>query len=400
MSVFVMFEDVEDDRNRVWELVNDAHLHVHENDAGVENRHGLENIENGANHQLSKASVARSSETVATRPTAMSGRATKRLRRTNAHFHGLENIENDANHHGLEYIEYHHGLVNDANLNGFENDANLHGLENDENHLGLENDMNLHGLENNANPQGLGATLHGLENIANIANTYGSVASTSPAKLASNSDASTSPARLDYVDFDSDATTSPARLDYVDSDSDASGDELLRIWDRGPRRDPPAVAAVVHQVSHRRRGHGTPALPASLDLNVVLEQRANTVAEQGLLGRPIDFSEASVDNDELAEALMLRIASRIETARFYIGVTSDPVWRWRGGASDRGVMQGHSEVFECMTILAIRGPGLAAPLERLLIASAKEYHGARCANRATDSRGCFHAAINYLYVVH
>ena len=141
-------------------------------------------------------------------------------------------------------------------------------------------------------------------------------------------------------------------------------------------------------------------MPGPNGPNVVLEQRANTVADQGLLGWPIDFSGASVDDDELAEALMLRIASRIETERFYIGVTSDPVWRWWGGASDRGVMQGHSETFECMTILAIRGPGLAAPLERLLIASAKEYHGARCANRATDNRGCVGVAVNYLYIVH
>ena len=91
--------------------------------------------------------------------------------------------------------------------------------------------------------------------------------------------------------------------------------------------------------------------------------------------------------------------SRLDADHFYVGVTSDPSWRWRGGKAERGVMRGHCKRFSEMVILAVRPPKSAAPLEKMLIESAKASYGGRCMNKVKDSRGFSKDAVGFLYIV-
>ena len=188
------------------------------------------------------------------------------------------------------------------------------------------------------------------------------------------------------------------------SASSNDDDSLLNMWhdwdsqDTQRERDLASLEAAIIEPVHHFEPAPLLAPPAPKSCADVLFELYPRVAEQGL---PIDLSEANDDgDDDAAEAYMFRVASDMDVHSFYIGATSDVMWRWFGGASDRGVMPGHRECYDHMTILACRLPGSGAQLETRLITSARVAFGMRCKNKAMDSRGCVDSLVNFIYLVH
>ena len=192
--------------------------------------------------------------------------------------------------------------------------------------------------------------------------------------------------------------------DYRSSEPPAS---LMELWERGsPSNDggassaqaslPPAATAGGHTLYYQ--GPAAASLSTtSVNLPAALQHLIERVDANEL---PIFCDRTIIDDDDASvEALMLQIASRVDIGAFYVGVTTDPVHRWRGGPTERGWMPGHGEKYCRMDILAVRGPGCAASLETLLITSARTYNGSFCQNKALDSRGGVRSAINFLYIV-
>ena len=147
----------------------------------------------------------------------------------------------------------------------------------------------------------------------------------------------------------------------------------------------------------------------------VLQELAHSVLLASQRARelqlPIDFDNALDDitfddysrdistTGQDVERRMQSVASRRDVGGFYVGITSDPIWRWRGGASERGVMQGHCRTYQQMVILAFRAPGLAAPLEKMLIECAMASYSDQCLNKAKDNRGCVEDVVGFVYIV-
>ena len=147
----------------------------------------------------------------------------------------------------------------------------------------------------------------------------------------------------------------------------------------------------------------------------VLQELAHSVLLASQRARelqlPIDFDNALDDitfddysrdistTGQDVERRMQSVASRRDVGGFYVGITSDPIWRWRGGASERGVMQGHCRTYQQMVILAFRAPGLAAPLEKMLIECAMASYSDQCLNKAKGNRGCVKGVAGFVYIV-
>ena len=213
-----------------------------------------------------------------------------------------------------------------------------------------------------------------------------------------------------------DENDSEVDFDDVDYRSPGPPESLVDIWERGPPSSDVRVPAVCpssslhgspidgpvlripsgHSDLHY---HGPSTSTSSVNLTAALQYLREKVDANKL---PI-FCEYAVidDDDENVECLMLQILSQADIFSFYVGVTTDPVRRWLGGPgpTSRAWMHGHRQKYGRMDILAVRGPGFAASLERFLITSARNYYSSVCANKALDSRGCVRCEINYLYLV-
>ena len=213
-----------------------------------------------------------------------------------------------------------------------------------------------------------------------------------------------------------DENDSEVDFDDVDYRSLGPPESLVDIWERGPPSSDVRVPAVCpssslhgspidgpvlripsgHSDLHY---HGPSTSTSSVNLTAALQYLREKVDANKL---PI-FCEYAVidDDDENVERLMLQILSQADIFSFYVGVTTDPVRRWLGGRgpTSRAWMHGHRQKYGRMDILAIRGPGFAASLEKFLITSARNYYSSVCANKALDSRGCVRCEINYLYLV-
>ena len=213
-----------------------------------------------------------------------------------------------------------------------------------------------------------------------------------------------------------DENDSEVDFDDVDYRSPGPPESLVDIWERGPPSSDVRVPAVCpssslhgspidgpvlripsgHSDLHY---HGPSTSTSSVNLTAALQYLREKVDANKL---PI-FCEYAVidDDDENVECLMLQILSQGDIFSFYVGVTTDPVRRWLGGPgpTSRAWMHGHRQKYGRMDILAVRGPGFAASLERFLITSARNYYSSVCANKALDSRGCVRCEINYLYLV-
>ena len=213
---------------------------------------------------------------------------------------------------------------------------------------------------------------------------------------------------------DDEATSSPGSVansdDVVSADTAANAADrktssLMSLWDQALGATPweHEAPCAPSQLGDTPRGLSALPQPFVVVQTHLAHGAFDEAAQQAKeLQLPICFDHAEVNDssDEVVDALMHSLASRFDLRRFYVGVTMDPIRRWLGGASDRseqGVMRGHCAKYENMVILAFRGPGLAAPLESLLIASAKAIHGERCLNRAIDSRGCVNGVANFVY---
>ena len=213
-----------------------------------------------------------------------------------------------------------------------------------------------------------------------------------------------------------DENDSEVDFDDVDDRSPGPPESLVDIWERGPPSSDVRVPAVCpssslhgspidgpvlripsgHSDLHY---HGPSTSTSSVNLTAALQYLREKVDANKL---PIFLEYAVIDDDdENVECLMLQILSQADIFSFYVGVTTDPVRRWLGGPgpTSRAWMHGHRQKYGRMDILAVRGPGFAASLERFLITSARNYYSSVCANKALDSRGCVRCEINYLYLV-
>ena len=83
---------------------------------------------------------------------------------------------------------------------------------------------------------------------------------------------------------------------------------------------------------------------------------------------------------------------------FYVGATRSPLFRWTGGATTRGYMDGHCESWSEMRVIGIAPPGQGGSLERALIKHAKTY-SYQCHNKADDNRGMSPEHHCFIYVV-
>jgi len=121
-----------------------------------------------------------------------------------------------------------------------------------------------------------------------------------------------------------------------------------------------------------------------------LEERwdAARVAARGL---PVAFH---VVPDEELESFISHIVSGADA--FYIGATTDPKWRWVGGESERGFMQGHRETWNALHVLHLSESKSSRSQETRLIQHFMKQP--RCHNRKPDARGQVRDEPNFVYV--
>ena len=121
-----------------------------------------------------------------------------------------------------------------------------------------------------------------------------------------------------------------------------------------------------------------------------LEERwdAARVAARGL---PVAFH---VVPDEELESFISHIVSGADA--FYVGATTDPKWRWAGGESERGFMQGHRETWNALHVLHLSESKSSRSQETRLIQHFMKQP--RCHNRKPDARGQVRDEPNFIYV--
>ena len=83
---------------------------------------------------------------------------------------------------------------------------------------------------------------------------------------------------------------------------------------------------------------------------------------------------------------------------FYIGATTDPKWRWIGGESERGFMQGHSRNWNALHVLHLSESESSRSQEKRLIHHCMNQYPSRCHNRTPDARWQGRGEPNFLYV--
>ncbi len=199
---------------------------------------------------------------------------------------------------------------------------------------------------------------------------------------------------------DSSPSLAPTELE---SDS-LSQDSLLALLDNDPpsleeqqrqrERQDAVVARFLQtrlqyeqeQQEHQRRQREQPEC-----LSAQWERVADEVHSSG---HPIimKFTELYDIRDELT-------ALSYAADAFYVGATTDPIWRWEGGPSDRGrgeYMEGHSEQWQELNVLHISWGVEAVEIETSLIKQVIDHDN--CKNKASDSRGLVKSKPNFIYV--
>ena len=181
-------------------------------------------------------------------------------------------------------------------------------------------------------------------------------------------------------------------------------DPLLALWngppcrDRGPSWPSRGELSAILDPRHGRRAPPGSAhlLDPTLEedeLHGIWECAVKSARSHCL---PIKFHD--VEKDEL-QALIAGLVGDSEA--FYIGATVDPCWRWLGGNSDRGAMQGHLyNGWDRLHVLYLGQGREAAPLEASPIRFAEhQYPQWQCHNKAPDNRGQVRGVPNFIYLV-
>ena len=124
-----------------------------------------------------------------------------------------------------------------------------------------------------------------------------------------------------------------------------------------------------------------------------LEERLDAARVAARVGLPIAFHFVP---DEDLEVSIFEVVSYVDA--FYIGATTDPKWRWIGGESERGYMQGHSSNWNALHVLHISESQNSRSQEARVIRHFMNQYPSRCHNRAPDARGQLRGEPNFLYV--
>ena len=110
---------------------------------------------------------------------------------------------------------------------------------------------------------------------------------------------------------------------------------------------------------------------------------------------PITFDPQYSDEDTINLALSVAASAYA----FYVGATVDPIRRWLGGETSRGIMAGHIDAYDEMVVLAVRPPSQGCALETRCIVDLQEMFPTSCKNRAQDARGQVRSEMSFVYIV-
>ena len=130
---------------------------------------------------------------------------------------------------------------------------------------------------------------------------------------------------------------------------------------------------------------------ADMVLNAAIEDGAPSISA---IQPVVDVSAADV-------ASRIRRELMIHRGRSYVGSTSDPLWRWRGGwywrseggraasepSDQRAYMQGHCHEYKLMIVVGTWRDSECANMEKVGIGAGKRFGGRRMNNKAHDARG-------------
>ena len=200
-----------------------------------------------------------------------------------------------------------------------------------------------------------------------------------------------------------DTPTTPRDGELIDGQPqpvDVRGMDLLELLGPiSPEQEREIAERIAENVRDRSLIPPVPCNPMVAIFHNALT-REREYAEQDRSSRWITWT-VFYEADEIMAAAS-RLVNEVEGS-FYIGITSGPSFRYRGGGTDMGnVVRGHVVTWRYMVVIGMCSGRAVTRLEEELIDWAWSEHGARCANKARGGKGIAvdSDSVTFLYICH